>query len=79
MMTERPDSIRDLVTQPDRGVKETDDVNLLADYEVVYFEQDGRTKQPTYSTSRRKSKVKPRRQRPMRAKNLHRYSLPRTV
>ncbi|WP_049998575.1 HVO_A0114 family putative DNA-binding protein [Halococcus sediminicola] len=47
VMTERPDSIRDLADRLDRGVKETaDDVNLLADYEIVYFEQDGRAKQP---------------------------------
>jgi predicted transcriptional regulator len=42
-----PESIRALADRLDRGVKETaGDVNLLADYEIVYFEQDGRAKQP---------------------------------
>jgi predicted transcriptional regulator len=46
-MTARPESIHDLADRLDRGVKETaDDVNLLADYEIVYIEQDGRAKQP---------------------------------
>ena len=47
MMTERLDSIRDLADRFNRSVKEiADDVNLLADYEIVHFEQDGRAKQP---------------------------------
>lgn len=42
-----PESIRALADRLDRGVKETAaDVNLLAEYETVYFEQDGRAKQP---------------------------------
>jgi len=47
VMTARPESIRDLADRLDRGVKETaDDVNLLAEYEIVYFERDGRAKKP---------------------------------
>lgn len=47
IMDARPESIRALADRLDRGVKETaDDVNLLAEYEIVYFEQDGRAKQP---------------------------------
>jgi predicted transcriptional regulator len=47
IMDAPPDSIRALADRLDRGVKETaDDVNLLAEYEIVYFEQDGRAKQP---------------------------------
>lgn len=47
IMDAPPESIRALADRLDRGVKETaEDVNLLAEYEIVYFERDGRAKKP---------------------------------
>lgn len=47
LLSERPKSIRDLAQRLDRGIKEVNnDVNLLADYGIIYFEQDGRAKIP---------------------------------
>ena len=47
ILTERPDSIRELASRLDRGVKEVNnDVNLLAEYGIVHFEQEGRAKVP---------------------------------
>lgn len=46
-MNAPPESIRALADRLGRGVKETaEDVNLLADYDIVYFEREGRAKQP---------------------------------
>jgi predicted transcriptional regulator len=47
IMTERPDSIRRLAERLDRDIKSVhDDLQILADYDIVYFEQDGRAKRP---------------------------------
>ncbi|MEY7852049.1 transcriptional regulator [Natrarchaeobius sp. A-rgal3] len=47
IMTERPDSIRQLAERLERDVKTVhDDLQVLADYDVVYFEQAGRAKRP---------------------------------
>lgn len=47
IMTERPDSIRQLAERLDRDVKSIhDDLQILADYDIVHFEQAGRAKRP---------------------------------
>ncbi|MCD2201281.1 transcriptional regulator [Halobacterium sp. KA-4] len=47
IMTDRPDSIRQLAERLDRDVKSVhDDLQVLADYDIVHFEQDGRAKRP---------------------------------
>lgn len=47
VMTERPDSIRQLAERLDRDVKTVhDDLQVLAEYDIVHFEQSGRAKQP---------------------------------
>lgn len=47
VMTERPDSIRQLAERVDRDVKSVhDDLQILADYDIVHFEQAGRAKRP---------------------------------
>ena len=46
-MSERPDSIRQLAERVDRDVKSVhDDLQILADYDIVHFEQAGRAKRP---------------------------------
>jgi predicted transcriptional regulator len=54
IMTERPDSIRQLAERLDRDVKSIhDDLQVLTDYDIVHFEQAGRAKRPfvPYDTS----------------------------
>ena len=47
IMTERPDSIRQLAEGLDRDVKSIhDDLQVLGDYDIVHFEQAGRAKRP---------------------------------
>jgi len=47
IMTDRPDSIRQLAERIDRDVKSVhDDLQVLADYDIVHFEQAGRAKRP---------------------------------
>lgn len=48
LMTEkRPDSIRQLAQRLDRDVKTVhDDLQILADYDILHFEQAGRAKRP---------------------------------
>jgi predicted transcriptional regulator len=47
IMTERPDSIRRLAERLDRDVKSVhDDLQVLAGYDIVYFEESGRAKRP---------------------------------
>lgn len=47
IMAERPDSIRQLAERLDRDVKSVhDDLQVLADYDIVHFEQAGRAKRP---------------------------------
>jgi predicted transcriptional regulator len=47
VMTERPDSIRQLAERLDRDVKAVhDDLQVLAEYDIVHFEQAGRAKRP---------------------------------
>lgn len=47
IMTERPDSIRQLADRLDRDVKTVhDDLQILAEYDIVHFEQAGRAKRP---------------------------------
>ena len=47
IMTERPDSIRRLAERLDRDVKSVhDDLQVLAEYDIVHFEQAGRAKRP---------------------------------
>ena len=47
VMSERPDSIRQLAERVDRDVKSVhDDLQILADYDIVHFEQAGRAKRP---------------------------------
>jgi predicted transcriptional regulator len=47
IMTERPDSIRQLAKRVDRDVKTVhDDLQVLADYDIIHFEQAGRAKRP---------------------------------
>jgi len=45
IMAERPDSIRQLAERLDRDVKTVhDDLQVLVEYDIVHFEQDGRAK-----------------------------------
>ena len=47
IMTECPDSIRQLAERLDRDVKSLhDDLQVLADYDIVHFEQTGQAKRP---------------------------------
>jgi predicted transcriptional regulator len=47
IMTERPDSIRQLADRLDRDIKTVhDDLQILADYDIVHFKQAGRAKCP---------------------------------
>ncbi len=47
IMTERPDSIRNLAERVERNVKNVhDDLRVLADYDIVHFEEAGRAKRP---------------------------------
>lgn len=47
IMTERPDSIRQLAERLERDVKSIhSDLQVLAEYDIVHFEQDGRAKRP---------------------------------
>ena len=47
LMAEPADSIRQLAERVDRDVKSVhDDLGVLAEYDIVHFEQDGRAKQP---------------------------------
>jgi len=47
IMTERPDSIRQLAERVDRDVKSVhDDLQVLAEYDIAHFEQAGRAKRP---------------------------------
>lgn len=47
IMTERPDSIRQLAERLERDVKSVhDDLQVLAEYDIVHFEQAGRAKRP---------------------------------
>ena len=47
IMAERPESIRQLAERVERDVKSIhDDLQLLADYDIVHFEQAGRAKRP---------------------------------
>ena len=47
IMAESADSIRKLANRVDRDVKSVhDDLGVLAEYDIVHFEQDGRAKRP---------------------------------
>jgi len=47
VMTESPDSIRRLAQRLDRDVKSVhDDLQVLAEYDIVHFESEGRAKRP---------------------------------
>jgi len=47
VMTEQPDSIRQLADRLDRDVKTVhNDLQVLAEYDIVHFEQAGRAKRP---------------------------------
>lgn len=47
VMEQPPDSIRALADRLERDVHDVhDDLHLLADYDIVHFEADGRAKQP---------------------------------
>jgi len=47
IMTERPESIRQLAERVDRDIKTVhDDLQVLSDYDIVHFEQAGRAKRP---------------------------------
>lgn len=47
IMTEEPDSIRDLADKVDHGLREVhEDVQMLASRGIVEFEEDGRAKKP---------------------------------
>lgn len=47
IMAERPKSIRQLAERLERDVKPVhDDLQVLAGYDIVHFEQDGRAKRP---------------------------------
>jgi predicted transcriptional regulator len=47
IMTGRPDSIRQLTDRLDRDVKAVHgDLQVLAEYDIVHFEQAGRAKRP---------------------------------
>ena len=46
-MKHPPESIRALADQLDRDVHDVhDDLYLLADYDIIHFEEDGRAKKP---------------------------------
>ncbi len=47
VMEDPPESIRALADCHNRDVHDVhDDLHLLADYEIIYFEEDGRAKKP---------------------------------
>jgi len=47
VMADTPDSIRQLASRLDRDVKTVhDDLGVLAEYDIVHYEQDGRAKRP---------------------------------
>jgi predicted transcriptional regulator len=47
IMTERPASIRQLAERLDRDVKSVhEDLQVLAEYDIVHFQRDGRAKRP---------------------------------
>ena len=47
VMEQPPESIRALAGHLDRDVRDVhDDVHLLAEYDVIHFEEDGRAKKP---------------------------------
>jgi len=47
VMNQPPESIRALADRLDRDVHDVhDDLHLLAEYDIVYFEEDGRAKKP---------------------------------
>jgi predicted transcriptional regulator len=47
VMERPPESIRDLASRLDRDVHDVhDDLYLLAEYDIVHFEEDGRAKKP---------------------------------
>ena len=47
VMERPPESIRALAGRLDRDVHDVhDDLHLLAEYEIIYFEEDGRAKKP---------------------------------
>lgn len=47
VMAERPSSIRGLADRLDRDVKSVhEDLRILADYDIVHFQPNGRAKQP---------------------------------
>ena len=47
IMVVRPESIRQLAGRLDRDVKSVhDDLQVLSNYDIVHFEQDGRAKRP---------------------------------
>lgn len=47
IMAEQPESIRQLADRVDRDVKSVhDDLQVLGEYDIVHFEQDGRAKRP---------------------------------
>jgi predicted transcriptional regulator len=47
VMADSPESIRALAARLDRDVRDVhDDLSLLAEYDIVHFEQHGRAKQP---------------------------------
>jgi predicted transcriptional regulator len=47
IMADKPDSIRRLAERLDRDVKSVhDDLGVLAEYDIVHYEQDGRAKRP---------------------------------
>jgi len=47
VMTDLPDSIRDLADKVDRGLREVhEDVHLLADKGIIVLEEDGKAKKP---------------------------------
>ncbi|MEF8826783.1 MAG: transcriptional regulator [Halapricum sp.] len=47
VMEDPPESIRALADRLDRDVHDVhDDLHLLAEYDIVHFEEDGRAKQP---------------------------------
>ncbi|MFC6721421.1 transcriptional regulator [Halobacteriaceae bacterium SHR40] len=47
IMAAKPDSIRQLASRLDRDVKTVhDDLGVLAEYDIIHYEQDGRAKRP---------------------------------
>lgn len=47
VMERPPESIRDLASRLDRDVHDVhDDLHLLAEYDIIHFEEDGRAKRP---------------------------------